>query len=52
MVINNVIVTVYSMKTYHNIRLSLKTKTKLEKIGHKGDTFDEIVNRVLEGVNG
>lgn len=30
------------------IRIKRETKKKLEKLGNKGDTFDEIINRLIE----
>ena len=48
MVIKYVNVTYHLMITHQNIRLSIETKTKLEALGHKGETFDEIVNRLVE----
>ena len=36
------------MKTITTISIEKKTKNKLESIGKKGQTFDEIVNVLLE----
>jgi hypothetical protein len=35
-------------ETDTTIRLSQETKNKLEKLGAKGDTYDDIVKRLLE----
>ena len=36
------------LSNYQTVRLSRETKTQLEKLGHKGETFDDIVKRVLK----
>lgn len=36
------------VKTITTITLEKKTKTKLESVGKKGQTFDDIVNDLLE----
>ena len=30
------------------IRIKRTTKSKLESVGHKGETFDDIINKLLE----
>lgn len=30
------------------IRIKRTTKAKLEAVGHKGETFDDIINKLLE----
>jgi len=36
------------MSEYSYIRLKKETVEKLKKIGHKGETYDDIVNRLIE----
>jgi predicted DNA-binding protein len=36
------------MVEYTNIRLRKETVEKLKKLGFKGETYDEIINRLIE----
>ena len=35
------------MTIYTTIRISLETKEALDKFGNKGETYDEIVKRII-----
>jgi len=36
------------MSMYTNIRLSKKTVQRLKNIGKKGETYDDIINRLID----
>jgi|YelNatPaOPRAMG01_1025707.scaffolds.fasta_scaffold17309_2 predicted DNA-binding protein len=36
------------MVEYTNIRLKRETVEKLKKLGFKGETYDDIINRLIE----
>ena len=36
-------------KYYTLIRITRKTKDKLLKFGHKGQTYDDVINQLLDG---
>ncbi len=40
--------TVITLQKGINIMVSLQTHAKLQNIGKKGETFDQILNRILE----
>ena len=36
------------MGEYINIRIRKSTRDKLKKLGRKGDTYDDIINRLID----
>ena len=39
------------VKDWTQIPIKIKTRDKIRKLGSKGDTYDKILNKLMEGQN-